>query len=484
MAIGILGVLSLTGSTAVVYSNANARSAEYSKDNGGAYDLAEAGINEMMAILSKPANNALTPTLLPKTTRTSGSGTVTWFGSLDFATATWSITSTGKLKNPTGAPNDVTRTLTAKVPITPTYAQPLNNPAWDYVYATRTGNACDMTLANNVNGAARLLVEGNLCLSPNAKLSISTAVVKGNLDISNNGGVGSSTERVETYVGGNCRYQSFSAGAWATPCDGNQDPRNIFAKRLVNGQWETGVSNTVPLIARPTADFTQWYERAVPGPATDCTSANGARSGTPPVFENETVNATRNNSVPTVVDLTPASSYTCRVGPPSTPAGELSWNATTRTLKILGTIYIDGSAKIANGQLNQYNGQGTIYLSGTLYIDGKMCGGVSGSNCDFPSWNPNTEMLMFVTEGTGGLAGAGNGITVNQNGQFQGGLFANGAIQFFNNAQAHGPLVGSTVIFVNNVLVYSFPTITSVPVGMPSNPEVYAQPNPPQLYSG
>jgi len=30
----------------------------------------------------------------------------------------------------------------------------------------------------------------------------------------------------------------------------------------------------------------------------------------------------------------------------------------------------------------------------------------------------------------------------------------------------------------------SFPTITTVPAGMPGNPAVYAQPNPPQLYSG
>jgi hypothetical protein len=29
-----------------------------------------------------------------------------------------------------------------------------------------------------------------------------------------------------------------------------------------------------------------------------------------------------------------------------------------------------------------------------------------------------------------------------------------------------------------------FPMIVTVPSGMPGNPAVYAQPNPPQLYSG
>jgi hypothetical protein len=44
--------------------------------------------------------------------------------------------------------------------------------------------------------------------------------------------------------------------------------------------------------------------------------------------------------------------------------------------------------------------------------------------------------------------------------------------------------VGSEIVFDNNVQNDAFPTITTVPVGMPGNPAVYAQPNPPQLYSG
>ncbi|MGH3062296.1 MAG: hypothetical protein ACRDNA_12895, partial [Gaiellaceae bacterium] len=132
------------------------------------------------------------------------------------------------------------------------------------------------------------------------------------------------------------------------------------------------------------------------------------------------------------------------------------------------------------------NGQGTLYLSGTAYIGNstKLCGGVSGSSCDFSAWNPNTEMLTFVTGGSGGLAGTGVGILVENNGQFQGGLFSQYAVRFANNSRSDGPIVGSTMIFDNNVQNDQFPTITTVPVGMPGNPAVYAQPNPPQLYSG
>jgi Tfp pilus assembly protein PilX len=493
MAIGVLGVLSATGATVVYTSSTNARSAEFSQDTNGAYGLAEAGLNEMMAILSDPRTNgtpvqygALNPALLPATTRTYDAGTVTWSGTLSLATATWSITSTGRIKNPTGATNDVTRTLSAKVPVTPTYAQPLNNPAWNYIYARRTGNACDMTVANNVGGSSRLYVAGNLCLSNNVGITTSSLIVQGNLDLSNNAYVGTSSSmstRVETFVGGDCRY---GGGAWTSPdCNGNQDSRRIYSKKDPPS-YVAGVTSPAPLIAEPASDFPTWYQNAMPGPTMDCTSSNGARSGTPPVFENETVNPTRNNSVPTVFELTPASSYTCRVGPAEAPFGELSWNATSRVLTVAGTIYIDGSARVTNGFLNQYNGQATLYLSGTFLINNgsKLCGGVSGSNCDFAAWNPNTEMLTIVADGNGGQAGTGNSILIDNNAEFQGGLFATESLAFMNNARSDGPMVGDTVTLANNVTTDAFPTITTVPVGMPGNPQVYAQPNPPQLYNG
>jgi hypothetical protein len=482
MAVGILGMLSLTGATLVYYSSTNARSVEYSVRNASAYDLAEAGIDEMMAILSKPTNNALMPGLLPETTHSYDGGTVTWSGTLNQLTQTWSLSSTGRIDNPTSAgASDVTRTLTAKVPVTPTLTQPLNNPAWNYIYATGTGQPCDMTVSNNVSGSSRLYVEGNLCLSNNVSITQTSLLVKGNLDLSNNAQVGASTSmstRVETFVGGNCRY---GGASWATPCSGDQDARRIYSK--MNGpSYVVGVSNTVPVIAAPSADVTAWYANSIPGPALDCSSANGVRTGTPPTWDNDGV---RNNSVP-VFELTPSTSYSCRVGPATSPSGELSWNATTKVLTVYGTMFIDGSIKLTNGTLNSYNGQATIYLSGTVYMNNntKLCGGVSGSSCDFSAWNPNTEMLTFVAGGSGGLAGTGNGILIENGGQFQGGLFSQYAVRFSNNSRSDGPIVGSTMIFDNNVQNDQFPTITTVPVGMPGNPAVYAQPNPPQLYSG
>jgi hypothetical protein len=341
-----------------------------------------------------------------------------------------------------------------------------------------------MTLYNNVGGSSRLYVSGNLCLDNNSTITSSSLIVHGNLDLLNNAQVGTSSSmstRVETYVGGNCRNQKFG-GSWAVPCADNQDSRKIFSKKDPPN-YVIGVKNPAPVVAAPVADFATWYANSMPGPTTDCTAENGARSGTPPVFDNDGV---WNNSVPGAFELTPASSYTCRVGPAATPAGELSWNASTKTLTVRGTIFIDGSVQVSNDALNQYNGQGTLYLGGVFAIlnNSKLCGGVSDDSCAFSAWNPNTEMFTIVTNGSGGVAGTGNGILVDNNGQFQGGLFATASVAFMNNARSDGPIVGDTVILTNNVQTDAFPTITTVPVGMPGNPTVYAQPNPPQLYSG
>jgi hypothetical protein len=272
----------------------------------------------------------------------------------------------------------------------------------------------------------------------------------------------------------------------------------------------------------------------------------------------------KDNSVPTVFDLTPSSSYTCRVGPganttlgaaitasqttltvasatgfptssfsiriddeymtvtggfgtttwtvtrgahSSTAAthvlsqtvnlvndqtvnwdppsiGELSWNATTKTLTVSGTIMIDGSAKVSNNAMNGYNGQATLYLSGTLRLTGSLCGKVSGSVCDTAGWIPDYEMLMIVANGSGGQVNSGDSIFMDNNNSYQGGLYGVNAVEFGNNASVDGPIVGSQIILANNLTTNSFPTISEVPSGMPSNMNVFAQPNPPQGFTG
>jgi hypothetical protein len=485
MALGVMFVLTVSTTAAIYYTSTNARNAGYSKGKQTALSLAEAGLNNAMAVLSLPANNALKPETLPACTSNPpqaprrddyAGGYVLWCGDLDRSAAAWTVRTTGYVRNPNNA-TEIRRKLSAYVVVTPTINQPLNTPAWNYLFSKSTSLACDMTLSNNLAGSSRLYVAGDLCINNNAIVTSSELIVHGNLDLGNNAAVGASMSmdtRVQTHVGGQCRY---AGGAWANPCSGNQDARRIFSK-LVPGNT-VGVSTAPPVIGAPVSDFVTWYSNAIPGPTQSCTTA----SGTTPTFDNDT---SRNNSVTTVFELTPATSYTCRVGPASSPSGELSWNATTKVLTASGTVFIDGSLKATNASLNTYNGQATIYLSGTFYManNTQLCAGVSGSNCDFASWNPNTEMLTITTEGSGGLAGTGNGILMDNNAQFQGALYAVANIQYTNNSRSDGPMVADQLLFANNVQNDSFPTITVVPVGQPGNPSVYAQPNPPQRFAG
>ena len=493
LALGILVALTISVTTAIYYTTQNQRSSGYSKGKQVALTLAEAGMNNAMAVLNQPTNNALKQTTLPACTgaqatwnRTDLDGGYTlWCGTLDLSNSWWSVSAIGYVRNTNNA-SVVKHTISSRVVVTPTVTQPLNNQAWNYMFATRTGNTCDETLNNNVSGGSRMYVNGNLCLSNNVTMSPSALIVKGNLDLSNNAAVGASTSmatRVETYVGGQCRY---AGGAWANPCSGDQDARHLYSK-MNPPSYVVGVSTSPPVFAAPAADFATWYSDAIPGPNQACTTASTSPN-TPPVFDTLTAGSPpafiRDNNNP-VQDLTPNHDYTCRVGPAANPDGELSWNNTTKTLTVRGTIYIDGSATV-EGSLDQYNGQAAIYLSGTLYISGKLCGGVSGGNCDFASWDPNTEMLTFVANGIGpnGSVPNGDSIFLANNSSFQGALYATGNLDYGNNSYSDGPMVGSQIILSNNVSTQSFGTVTTVPVGQPGNPEVFAQPNPPQRFSG
>ena len=494
-ALGIVVVLTITVATAIYYTTENQRSSGYSKGKQVALTLAEAGLNNTMAVLNQPNNNALKQSTLPKCTGNAQSnwnrtdlagGYALWCGDLDLQNSWWTVTSIGFVRSPNNA-SAIRQKITSRVVVTPVLNQNLNNPAWNYMFVTHTGSTCDETLNNNVSGASRLYVMGNLCLSQNVAVTAESLVTVGNVTLNNGASIGSSTSmstRTQTYIGGSCTYGSGSSST-ASPCTGNQDSRHIYSK-MNAPNWTVGVSGSLPTIAAPAADFAGWYTNSLPGPNQDCTTKSAAPN-TPPQFDTPTNGVyVRDNNNP-LQNLTPNYSYTCRVGPASAPDGELSWDNSTKTLTVHGTIYIDGSAKIDNNTLNRYVGQATIYLSGTFYLNGKLCGGVSGSTCDFNSWDPNTTLLGIIANGIGPTGNSsvpsGDSIYVANGGAFQGAFYATGNLDYGNNAFSDGPMIGSQIILSNNVTTQAFAPVVA-PAGMPGSAEVYAQPNPPQQFSG
>jgi hypothetical protein len=260
----------------------------------------------------------------------------------------------------------------------------------------------------------------------------------------------------------------------------------------VDNLWATTLDTTPPSgLSPPTLNLNNWYLNASPGPYFPCTTV----SGTPPTFDSPVdtnINDTdtqklayKNNNL-AVQDLTPGTSYTCK-----TAAGELSWNNTTKVLTIKGTIYIDGSAYIQNGAVNLYSGQGVIYLSGTFLIkNSSLCGAIYNGACDMRTyqasplqgWDPNTRLICIVANGTGGQVPTGDSIQLVSS-TWQGAMYATGALDMGTTSNVDGPLVGAPVMLGQSVTT-SFPSITIVPDGMPSNPTAYAQADPPSNYSG
>ena len=469
--IGVSMVLAIAGTTAVAYSTSGARTSYRSSADQKAYALAEAGVNNAMAVLSLPDNNALDPYLLPARTMTAEGGTVTYTGVLDQSTATWRVTSTAVTRNPT-VPSAalVRRMLKVDVPVDASFSQPLNNMAWNYIWAKATGSTCDMTIGQTVDVATPLFVEGNLCLQNSATISGGPLVVKGSLTMAQKAnGVGLPSKPVnEAHIGGACQYWNKAANY---PCKGSPD--NVYSKAL---------DASIPALTPPTADWANWYLNASPGPYYPCFQ----QSGTVPVFDGDQGSPTspdaskRNGSVLTIFNLTPGASYSCK-----TAGGELSWNVATKVLTVKGTVYIDGSAVVANGGTDTYDGQGSLYLTGTLLIKNtKLCAVAdAGGNCDTAHWNPNTRLLVFAADGNGGQVPVGDSIQL-VSATLQGALYGTNAIDNDTTSNVIGPMIGSTVALGQSVTT-SFPAITIVPTGMPSlQYTIYAQPRAPTGYTG
>lgn len=472
VSLGVLAVFSTATMATVSYSLANDRSSSVSSTEVLAHALAEAGLNNAMATLSNPDSNALDPNLLPARTTAYDGGSVTWSGVL--SGNTWTLTATGRAANPQGGnASDSVHTLSATTRVQSAFTQPLNNMAWNYIYATKTGDpdGCDETLSNSVEIDTPMYVHGNLCLQNSARVTEGPLVVKGKVFLVNSSTIGESGNPIgELHVAQGCQQASNPLHA---PC------RN-GAPSVGDNVWASTITTTPPVVDPPTADFAGWYGAAdTINSVSDCTTL----SGTPPTFD---TNGARDGSVTTTQNLTPAGSYTCRKVVGGATTAELSWNSSTRTLTVRGVVFVDGSATVANGETNRYDGHASLYVSGTFVMGNstKLCAVDDGSDCGFEGWNPNEEMLVVVAGGQGGEAGSGVGVSLANSVQLQSGIYATYAINLGNSVRVEGPMVASEVMIVNSIESYDFPFISTVPLGTPGNPNVYAEPQPPTNYVG
>ena len=506
IALGILAVLSISVIVVIQSSSANSRSAYRSKGDKVAFALAEAGINNAIAVLMKPGTNALNkysfcpvsdsaPALPCWRTNAYEGGTVQWTGQLTVqsASAYWTLTATSTVRNPAGGSRAISRTLSARAPVYPAPSQPLNSPSWNYIYSRALGtgqafNGCDMTLTNQVEVTSPLYVNGNLCLENKARITAGGLFVRGSLSQnSTQNFIGTSAVKLnDAHIAKGCKYTGQNAH---TPCVGGDPPTG-------DKVWALTLDTNAGAIEPPSVLWNEWYLNGSPGPYYPCNPPASGEAPNPswswdsPVAAgtaSDTTKLTYKNNNAGLINLTPASSYSCK-----TWAGELSWNATTRVLTIKGTLYLDGSAKIDNGMTNSYVGQGVIYMSGTLLVkNSKLCGKLdpsNSSNCTTSGWNPNVNLITFVANGNGSTGApdsqvpVGDGVNV-VSAHVQGAIYATNIIDVTTTSLVDGPLDGSTVI-LGQTSNSAFPPFTIVPSGMPGNEAIYAVAGNPELFSG
>jgi hypothetical protein len=496
MAMGIMTVLAVSTVGVITYTSSNERHAGHSEAGQNALHLAEAGINNAEAVLSHDDSNALSATTLtePDTNNCPDGGDcfeqfyeggrVLWRGDFteDASGGFWTLHAWGVVPNPTPGKPDVVRYLGATVSIVPSPGQPLNATAWNYVIAWGTSNAttCDVTLTNSAHIDAPFYVEGNLCLRNTSKVyqpddvNPVQLIVKGKLEVGQ--GAGNSSKVGETSaaadridraeIAGGCTTNIANAAHTCNPNSPTSD--RVWATTLL--------SSTTTSVERPAADFEGWYENANPGPLHACNPVSAT-----PSFDTNSSLTLPNGSLG-VVDITPASSYTC-IGKDSygTTVGEISWDAPNRMLTLSGAIYIDGSVTIDDNVLMKYQGHASLYLTGVFRMSQgstRLCAAWSGTDCDFNTWDPNEDMLIIVANGDDG---SGNSVAFSQGIQFQGGLFAEKAIDLGQSARVEGPMIGETVKLSNSVQIKPLPLIDTLPLGAPGNPNTHATPQKPQF---
>lgn len=420
-------------SSAIAYSSWNYGSTKRSDAEIQALALAEAGLNYAYSTLY----NSGTPTManaVPTRTITLSTGDATYYGTL--TGSTWKLVGIGTVRNPTGPGSQpVVRTVSGRATLGSSQRGSSNNAVWNYVYVDDPVSTT--VLGNSVDINIPLYTRGNLRLTNSASVSGYALQVKGWVETNNSSHVGTADAKVhEVHVAGGCRVGS---GPLVKPCGPAQ-------------QVHANISDASPTdFTKPPVDMNGWYYNAQPGPRKPCTVGSF-----PGGFDNDsTPNTSR-----APVDLLPSSSYDCRVYDGSGAlVGQLTWDASAKLLTMHGTIYFDGPIQFRNSNYAVYRGRATIYAAGNISFANSttLCG---DSQCD-ADWNPQADLLAFVS---------GGNVTVANQTNFQGAIYAVNDYSEANNSTVWGPIIARRVSFANSSVNHYVPIGTLMP-GMPATYE-------------
>jgi hypothetical protein len=522
MALSMTVVLSIMVFAMISYTTSGQRSSQLSSATVMATHYAEAGTNAAYSVLSTQNNvnngnptaanllgcsgaagpsdvngpsNCTSPTpkvyCLTGTTCTAGSaGSVSVYGFYsgtnpvtyrsiwNVPASTWLIFSTGYARNPSG-------TIDAKTTMATIHISPLDAGAvasvWNHIFMTAplVANVCQADFSgNNMTITSPLYVVGNLCLS-GQNVSAYEAPGSQKIDLQVGGklvlsGSGSKVGTDATHpitsgvVVGGCTTVSVSSAT--SPC--LPSPASPSFNYWV-GTPDTFVPTAAPEVSA--ADQASDYANFDPGPSHTCKT--GVTSPGPPladaVFDNAFVSGAEpdgsgSSTAGGTFSLVPSSSYSCLS---KTGTGQLTWDNTSKTLTVNGSIFIDGNLVIS--QNATYTGTAVIEVSGTITFLGNNLTLCATSPCSFTNWQGNSSnrsMLTLVS-----LKSSSTSITFHDNAQtFQGSLWTQPSSKMTflqNGVTVEGPIsVGGFDATFNNATFYPLPVIKNMPLGAPLPP--------------
>jgi hypothetical protein len=428
MAVGILAVTMIAGTTVVFYASSNYRSAEHSVDEERALNLAEAGMNYARAELWNAPDPTSASAVGTRTLALEG-GIVGYSGSYDPVTKLWTLTGTGTHANPTGGTTPVSRTVSSQVLVTSSSGL---DPAWGYLFADTT--SCTL-LENNLTIDAPIYVRGDLCMKNSALVTGELTQVRGRVQIENQASIGTASVPVpRVNVGGGCRYPW--SGSYVTPCGSSQKVyRSIF-------------SSTVPDLTKPAVDIAYWYENANLGPKSDpCPTLQ---------FDND---GALNRSNGTQY-LFPTTAYDCQLVVGGNLVGRIAYTpGDPGTFVIEGVVFFDGKLEFQGNRNVVYQGRGTIYATDVITIQNfvRLC---AVAACD-TTWDPDQNLLAFVAGAT-----ADDGFIIDNNTTFQGAVYVVNDFLQANSVIVCGPVIAQELVIQNNTDNCFVPFSTGAP-GMP-----------------
>ena len=446
--LGVSVVLGIAGTSAVAYTTANQRSANYAKAERATQSLAEAGLHYALSTLYN-AGDPTMPGAVPARTVNVAGGEVTYSGTLSEDGTTWTLAGVGRMPNPTGAAT-IVRSARVRATVGNAAAGGQNNAVWNYVYSDDP-DGC-MSLANSVYVNVPLYVRGNLCMQNSARFVGYSLQVGGTLQMTNSSGVGSTNATAssldtsnpqvhEVHVAGGCRRGT--SGAFVTPCS---ETLGVYAE-VADDSAPTGLT-------KPPVDLAYWYANSQPGPQHGCTTGSF-----PGGFDNDGV---MNRSRGTV-SLLPSTAYECTVrNAQGAIVGRLAWEPTTKILTIAGTIFFDGDIELTNSAQAVYQGRATLYASGkvTMRNSAQLCG-IAGCTA---GWNATQNLLAFVA----GSSTDTYGVDLEQSSILQGAVYAVNDYREGNSVRMWGPIIARQVHLMNSAENHYVPLGTLLP-GMPQS---------------